>query len=76
MNRLCDLKNGQKAQVVALQPNGKLRRRLLDIGLIAGTNVECLGHSPLGDPAAYLIRGTVIAIRSADAFGVEVNIWD
>lgn len=72
MNRLCDLKEGEKAQVVALWHPGGLRRRLLDIGLIGGTEVECLGKSPLGDPAAYLIRGAVIAIRAADAGMVEI----
>jgi Fe2+ transport system protein A len=43
-----------------------MRRRLLDIGLIENTCVECLGRSPCGDPAAYLIRGAVIALRSED----------
>ena len=43
-----------------------MRRRLLDIGLIENTDVECLGRSPAGDPSAYLIRGAVIAIRAAD----------
>jgi ferrous iron transport protein A len=73
MHKLCDLKAGEKAQVVALRHPGGLRRRLLDIGLINGTEVECLGCSPLGDPKAYLIRGAVIAIRTADACEVEIS---
>jgi ferrous iron transport protein A len=43
-----------------------MRRRLLDIGLIENTRVECLGRSPGGDPAAFLIRGAVIAVRDQD----------
>mgnify|MGYP001181001857 CR=1 FL=1 len=50
-----------------------VRRRLLDIGLVEGTEVECVGRSPGGDPAAYLIRGAVIAIRDADAAGILVS---
>ena len=37
------------------------------MGLIEGTSVECVGKSPLGDPAAYLVRGAVIALRSQES---------
>ena len=57
---------------------GALRRRLLDIGLIPGTRVTCTAVSPAGDPAAYLIRGAVIALRGRDAGGVYLGdaLWD
>lgn len=67
---LSDLRPGQRATVQALNTTGAMRRRLLDLGLIEGTGVECLGRAPAGDPAAFLIRGTVIAIRDADSRGV------
>ena len=41
--------------------------RLTDLGLIPGTRVTCTARSPSGDPRAYLIRGTLIALRNADA---------
>lgn len=71
--RLCDLKVGQRATVCALMSTGGIRRRLLDIGLINGTSVECLGRSPAGDPAAYLIRGAVIAIRDCDSADILIQ---
>lgn len=63
---LTSLKPGEKAVVKELLASGGMRRRLLDIGLIENTLVECLGRSPGGDPSAFLIRGAVIAIRSED----------
>ena len=54
---------GQTVRVDELLATGSIRRRLLDIGLVEGTNVSCLQKSPAGDPVAYLIRGAVIAIR-------------
>ena len=63
---LNEIKPGETAVVERLRTHGAMRRRLLDIGLVEGTRVECVGISPLGDPAAYLIRGAVIAIRAAD----------
>lgn len=71
--RLCDLAPGERAEVSALLTGGTMRRRLMDIGLVEGTAVECVGRSPGGDPSAYLIRGAVIAIRSEDGGTVMVN---
>jgi len=69
---LRDLKQGQTATVKSLLSTGSIRRRLLDIGLIEGTEVECLQISPAGDPVAYLIRGAVIALRSEDSSKVLI----
>lgn len=63
---LSDLRPGQRGRVRALHSTGAVRRRLLDMGLTENTDVECLGRSPGGDPAAFLIRGAVIAIRDQD----------
>lgn len=67
------LQPGQRARVRALLNEGSMRRRLLDIGLIENTLVECIGKSPAGDPAAYLIRGAVIAIRAEDGQKVLIE---
>lgn len=72
INCLNDIKPGQSAKVKELQAQGSIRRRLLDIGLIENTEVECLGRSPAGDPSAFLIRGAVIAIRSEDCRNILV----
>lgn len=64
---LTKLKEGDKGCVVELLSSGAMRRRLQDLGLVAGTQVKCLLKSPYGDPVAYLIRGAVIALRYEDA---------
>ena len=71
---LNELQPGQFGVVSRVQPTESIRRRFLDIGLIEGTRVECVGRSPLGDPKAYRIRGAVIAIRASDAAGVQVIV--
>ncbi len=63
---------GKTAVVRELRSTGSMRRRLLDIGLVEGTSIECLQKSPAGDPVAYLIRGAVIALRSEDSAAVLV----
>lgn len=73
IENLNSIKPGEHAVVAKLLSTGSMRRRLLDIGLIENTDVECLGRSPGGDPTAFLIRGAVIAIRSEDCSDILIN---
>lgn len=70
---LAALKKGAAATVKDVTDQGPLGRRFFDLGLIPGARVECVGRAPLGDPAAYLIAGAVIAIRRRDAAAVLVQ---
>ncbi len=70
---LAMLREGEQARVCALTQQDTMRRRLQDIGLIEGTQVECVLKSPWGDPAAYRIRGALIALRGSDASGVLIR---
>ena len=72
IGELSGLGKGQKGTVIAVDSEETMRRRLQDLGLIKGTEVICIGESPLGDPVAYLIRGAVIALRSEDSSCVRI----
>ena len=69
LNRLSE---GQRGRVVSLESQGSMRRRLQDIGLVEGTEVECVLKSPAGDPVAYQIRGALIALRAEESRQVLV----
>lgn len=64
---------GEIAVVKRLNSKGPLRRRLLDMGLVEGTRVECLGMSPGGDPKAFLVRGAVLALRAGDCRDIVIE---
>ena len=64
---------GEAATVGEILHTGDMRRRLQDMGLIRGTTVECVGRSPLGDPAAYRIRGAVVALRDSDTARIGIT---
>ena len=72
---LDQLKPGQQARVLALSPacRGPERRRLLDLGFVPGTQVEVEMTSPMGDPVAYRVRGSVIALRSEQARLIRIG---
>ena len=71
---LCDMKIGEKGIIKKIEANENIKRRLLDIGLINGTEVVCVLKSPFKDPTAYLIRGAIIAIRKEDCNKIEVEL--
>ncbi len=50
-----------------------IKRRLLDLGLIEGTNIKPVLISPSGDPRAFEFRGSLIAIRKEDAENIKVK---
>lgn len=50
-----------------LNCNGNIRRRLLDLGLVNGTKIVPIFKSPSGDPTAFEIRKTLIALRKEDS---------
>ena len=64
----------QKATVESVDVDMAMYRRMLDLGFVKGTAVECLGRAPFGDPAAYLVRGAMIALRKEDASGITVSV--
>ena len=64
---------GEKVRILELHCEGAYRRRLLDLGLIPGTEVRAVMMSPLGTPIAYEIRGSIIALRLEDASKIIVK---
>ena len=66
---------GERGRVISISPasRGLERRRLMDLGLLPGTEVEADFQSPTGDPMAYHIRGAVIALRKEQAAHIYIE---
>ena len=71
---LDDLPLGTYGKVEVLNCKGAIRRRLLDLGIVKGTPIVPILKSPSGDPTAFVIRGSVIALRKEDANLIVVNV--
>ncbi len=72
--RLCDLTCGKCAEIVSVNVGGAYKRRLFDLGFVPGGKVSCMFESPLGDPTAYLVRGTLIALRKEHSEKILVEV--
>jgi ferrous iron transport protein A len=71
---LDQLTPGQKAKVTKVGGMGAVRRRLMDMGLVSGVEVELLKAAPLGDPLEYRLRGYHLSLRKAEAQAIEIEI--
>ena len=73
MNTLKQVKVGDTVTVVKLHGEGALRRHLMDLGLIKGTQFKVVKVAPLGDPIQITVRGYELSIHKEEAAIVEVQ---
>ena len=74
ISTLDKLRVNEQGIVYSIDLNKAMQRRMLELGFVKDTPVECVGKAPSGDPSAYLVRGAVIAVRTEDACGVKIYI--
>ncbi|MCY6484476.1 ferrous iron transport protein A [Clostridium aestuarii] len=70
---LNDIDVGAKTRVKTLARDSAVRRRLMDMGIIPGIQVEVTGKAPLGDPIEILLRGYKLTLRKNEALAVMVE---
>ena len=71
---LSELRVGERGRVVNVSPRcrGAERRRLMDLGVVPETLIEVAMRSPVGDPTAYRLRETLVALRREQAGVINV----
>ncbi len=70
---LSDIDIGNSAIISRITAIGGMRRRLQDLGFIEGNKVDSVNVSSLGDPTAYRVNDTIIALRKQDADTIFVE---
>jgi Fe2+ transport system protein FeoA len=76
VNLLSELRYNQVARVKKLDEScqGFERFRLLDLGVVPGSEIRLALENPLNDPIGYWIRGAVIALRKEQSDKIFVEI--
>ncbi len=67
------LENGESAEVTQVLVQGKIKRRLVEMGITPGTRLTVTKRAPLGDPIEIQLRGYKLTIRRQDAQGIRVT---
>ncbi len=73
MTRLSDLREAQRAVVVRVGGNGALRRRILEMGIVRGTEVYVEKYAPLKDPMELIVKGYHVSLRVEEAAQITVE---
>ena len=71
--RLDTLEENETALVLKIQTDSDIKRRLWDLGVIENAKITRLGSSPLGDPVAFMVKNTVIALRLVNCKQITVK---
>jgi ferrous iron transport protein A len=70
---LAQLPIGSRGEVVQVEGVDEISLRLMEMGLVPGTEFQLLGAAPLGDPLELEVRGYRLSLRKSEAARVEVT---
>jgi ferrous iron transport protein A len=70
---LNQLKPGERATIVKVGGEGPVRRRILDMGVVTGADIEVVRVAPLGDPVEFRVKGYNLSLRKSEAQNVQVE---
>lgn len=73
MRKLRDMAIGETSKVVKINGEGKVKRRILDMGITKGTSIYLRKVAPLGDPVEVTVRGYELSLRKDDADITEIE---
>ena len=72
--KLSELNPGTKAIVLDVQGNSNIKKKLLGMGIVRGTELRVIRNAPLKDPIEIEVRGYNLSIRKAEAENVIVEV--
>ena len=73
MKTLRDLKVGESSKVKSIHGEGKVKRRIMGMGITKGTEIYVKKVAPLGDPVEVTVRGYELSLRKDDADILEME---
>lgn len=71
---LDEVEPGANAVVTKINVRGELGRRLLDMGIIKGVDIQVIKVAPLGDPIEIKLKGYFLSLRKSEANQIEVEM--
>ncbi len=70
---LRQLAPGETGIVARVRGSGSIQRRIIDMGVVCGTQVEMVKSAPLGDPVEIKVKGFNLSLRKAEADLIELQ---
>jgi Fe2+ transport system protein FeoA len=67
VNKLSELPVGMRGKVTRIDAKGHVKKRILEMGLTTGSEVQVTGIAPFGDPMNLLVKGYHLSLRKKEA---------
>ena len=74
IKKLSEFVVGESGKIASVTGEGRIRRRLFDMGVTPGAELTMRKKAPLGDPIEITVMGYELTLRKAEAEFVEVEI--
>lgn len=74
LKKLDELNIGETGQIKTVEGEGRIRRRLFDMGITPGAEVFLRKKAPLGDPIEITLRGYELTLRKLEAANIKVEV--
>lgn len=74
IRQLDQLKPGDKGKVVKVSGSGAVHRRILDMGVVPGSEIEVERVAPLGDPVEFKLLGYHLSLRKEESQNIHVEV--
>lgn len=71
---MADMKPGEVGTVVALHGSGNIKHRLIDMGIVKGTEVRMVKYAPLADPIEIKVKNFELSLRVSEAKMIDVEV--
>jgi ferrous iron transport protein A len=71
---LAKVKPGQRCRITKIGAIGAMKRRLMDMGVLAGEEVQVEKIAPLGDPIEITVKNYRLSLRKSEAAGIAVEV--
>jgi ferrous iron transport protein A len=71
---LNEVKIKSRVKVVQILPESKVRKKIMDMGIVRGTEIVVAGKAPMGDPIELQVRGYSLSLRKNEAKDVLVEV--
>lgn len=76
IKKLNEFKIGEMGIVKKVEGEGKIRRRLFDMGITPSAKIILKKKAPLGDPIEINVRGYELTLRKDEAFLVIMETME
>jgi Fe2+ transport system protein FeoA len=73
---LLDLSPGKSGTITKIGGNGRIRHRMLDMGIYIGKKITMVKTAPFKDPVEFAMNGNHISLRRTEAQLIHISSDD